>query len=147
MPLQQMIRLVNRVVDKDGKRIPREIMFNGEVIVIRDTLDLPVGIARIAIHQSMYRVDPVTGHADYKLGALDSATGEPMWGLPHDDLTEAEVTRVELYGRELDPGSRKVESRKIHNPIRRHDPLTQSDPRPNEDGASTGHFGGSLPRV
>lgn len=142
-----MVRLVNRVIDKDGNRVPWEVRIGGEVVKMTDTLDLPIGMARIAVHQSMYRVDPVTGAADYRLGVLDVASGNPLWGLPVDDIGLDQVTRTELYGRELDPASRKVETRRMHNPIRRHDPLAQDTPRPEEDGAHPGHFGGSLPRV
>ena len=143
----EMIRLINRVVDKDGKRIPWEVRIGGEVVKMTHTLDLPVGMARIAVHQSMYMVDPVTGSALYRLGAVDSQTEEPVWGLPCDDLSEETVTRTELYGRELDAASGKVETRRIHNPVRRHDPVNQDSPRPNEDGAGPGHFGGALPKV
>lgn len=107
-----VVRLVNRVVDDKGERVPLEVMLGGEALWIRDFIDMPLGAARIVIHQSMYKIDPVTGSPSYKLGckALD---------VPVDDLPVSETRRTELIERELMPESerKKMKYERIHNPI------------------------------
>lgn len=133
--LGPVVRVVNRVVDSDGKRVPYECMVGGEAFWINDTLDLPRDVARLVIHHSMYRIDPVTSQADYRLGC-------EKLGTPTSDLSVAEVDRVELIDRELLPPNRQnVKTVRIHNPIRRMDPLMSNTPKPNTDGAFPASFG------
>lgn len=107
-----VVRLVNRVVDEKGERVPQEVMLGGEALWIRDFTDMPLGAARIVIHQSMYKIDPVTGAPSYKLGCQ-------ALGVPVDDLPVSETRRTELIERELMPESerKKMKLEKIHNPI------------------------------
>jgi hypothetical protein len=131
------VRLVNRVIDENGKRVPIEFMVGGEAIWLRDNLDVPVGVARIMIHQSMYKIDPVSGLPSYKLGC-------ESLGCEETDLPVSETKRLELVDRDLMPESSrgKMKVEKLHNPInpalsRR----SQSGPRAGDDGAFPGEFG------
>lgn len=133
--LGPVVRVVNRVVDSDGKRIPQEYRVGGEAFMVDDTMDLPVGYARIVIHQSMYRIDPVTHIAEYKLGCS-------KLGITEEPLPVEETQRTELIDRDLLPPNRqKVKTVRIHNPIRRMDPVSANIPRPNGDGAFPAEFG------
>lgn len=130
------VRVINRVVDKAGNRVPYEGMFSGEAIVVRDTIDLPIGVARILIQGSMFKIDPVNGQAQFKLGCTKLDT-------PTTDLTEAEVNRLELLERELLPESvrKKTKTERIHNPI---NPELSRGPRSirmDTDGVQPGEFG------
>lgn len=133
--LGPVVRVVNRVVDEQGQRVPMKCMVGGEAIKIVDTIDLPMGLARIAIQQSMYRIDPVTHAADYKLGC-------EKLGTPVSDLPVSETQRTELIDRELLPPNRQnVKTVRIHNPIRRMDSMMVRVPKPNADGAYPAGFG------
>jgi hypothetical protein len=125
-------------------RVPFEFIYGGEAGWIKDTLSVPKGVARIIIHQSMYRMDPITNLANYRLGCKEL-------DIPTSDIPVEDTRRIELIDREcLTPdrqfGARDRQGRTlkpvtIHNPIRRVDPLTVSNPRPNENGASQGEYG------
>lgn len=133
----QTVRLKNRVIDDKGERVPIEFMVGGEAIWVRDTLDAPIGVARIMIHQSMYKVDPVTGLPSYKLGC-------DRLGCEETDLPVAETKRLELLDRDLMPESARGKMRveKIHNPI--NPALSrrpQAGPGAGNDGAFPGEFG------
>lgn len=133
--LGPVVRVVNRVVDADGKRVPVECMVGGEAFVVTDHVDLPSGLARIAIQQSMYRIDPVTFAADYKLGC-------EKLGAPTSDIPVSETQRAELVDRDLLPPHRQnVKTVRIHNPIRRMDSIMVKAPKPNSDGAFPAGFG------
>jgi hypothetical protein len=130
------VRLVNRIIDEHGQRVPQEYMFSGEAVVIQDVLDVEVGIARILIHQSMYKIDPVDGSSKYKLGCekLETPTG---------DIPVADIDRIELIDRDLLPESqrRKMKYEHLHNPI---NPNMSRGPlaiKGNVDGSQPGEFG------
>lgn len=134
--LGSAVRLVNRVVDEKGEKVPQEYMFSGEAVVVRDTMDVPIGAARILIHQSMYKIDPVSGQASYRLGC-------DRLGVPTDDIPEKDTKRNELFERELLPESvrRKQKTEKIHNPI---NPGLSRGPkaiRSDAEGVQPGEFG------
>lgn len=131
-----VVRLVNRVVDDKGAKVPQEYMIGGEALWVRDTLDIPLGEARILIHQSMYKVDPVSGTPSYRLGC-------PALGCPDDDLPVAEVQRKELIERELLPASerKKMKYEKIHNPINPGMSRGVVPIKGNAEGVQPGEFG------
>lgn len=133
------VRLVNRVRDADGKQVPWEGMVGGEAVWVHDTLDVPLGVARILIHQSMYKVDPANGAASYRLGCA-------KLGAPEDPLTVDEVTRQELFERELlsDAERAKVQTKRIHNPINPAMSRGARVLRGTEEGALPGEFGGRI---
>jgi hypothetical protein len=144
------VTVVNRAVDEDGQPVPYEAHIDGQVIRIDRAVDLPVGIARIIVHHSMYRLDPVTQQAQYRLGVAE-------WGLPTDPLPPEEWQREELVDRaNLGPArqhgakdprtGRRLALMRIVNPIRRHDPLVVSAPKPNQDGVHPGGFGEAFAR-
>jgi hypothetical protein len=144
------VKVVNRQVDEHGQPVPYEAHVGGDVIRILDEAHVPAGVARIIVHHSMYRLDPVTNTGQYKLGV-------PEWGMPVDPLPPSEWQRVELIEREylpplrqigaVDPRTgRRYQPTRIHNPIRRHDPLAVSAPKPNEPGAHPGGFGEAFAR-
>jgi len=132
--LGPLVKVINRVRGADGSLIPYEGVVDGEAIVVRDTLDLPLGVARILIHGSMYRVDPVTLETAYKLGCAEL-------GAPEDPIPVEETQRVELIDRSGLP-EQKMELQRIrnNNRVRRHDPIGVSTPAPNADGALQGSF-------
>lgn len=142
--LGAVVRLVNRVVDEDGARVPQEYMVGGEAFWIRDTLDVPAGVARIVIHQSMYKLDPVSHGAVYKVGCEEL-------GVPTEPIPVAETKRLELLEREYLPPDRQFGAKdrygrtlkpvRMHNPIRRMDPIAINAPRPSENGALPGEYG------
>lgn len=132
-----VVRLVNRVVDENGKRVPIEFMVGGEAIWLRDSLDVPIGVARIMIHQSMYKIDPVTGLPSYRVGCN-------TLGCEETDLPASETKRMELVDRDLMSESERSKMRveKIHNPI--NPALSRrpsAGPRAGDDGAHPGEFG------
>ena len=131
-----VVRLVNRVVNEQGERVPQNVTFGGEALVVRDTLDVPVGAARVIIHQSMYKVDPVSGAPSYRLGCQ-------KLNCPEDDLPVKEAYRTELIERELMTESErgKMKLVKIHNPI---NPGLSRGPgaiRDTAEGSQPGEFG------
>ena len=133
--LGPVVRVVNRVRDAEDKPVVFKAMVGGEAIKIVETLDLPRDIARLVIHQSMFRIDPVTHQATHRLGCK-------ALGVPEDPVSLAEVeSRGELIDRDLLPPHRQdVKRVRIHNPIRRMDPIRINAPRPGENGAFPGEF-------
>lgn len=134
--LGPVVRLVNRVVDENGERVPQNVTFSGEALVVKDTLDVPIGAARVIIHQSMYKVDPVSGTPSYRLGCQ-------KFGLPTDDLPKSEAYRQELIERELMTESerKKMKIVKIHNPINPGLSRGPANIRVADEGAQPGEFG------
>ena len=134
--LGRTVRLVNRVVDESGNKVPMEYMVGGEAVWVRDTLDVPVGAARILIHQSMYKIDPINATPSYKLGCRELEV-DPS------DLPFADTQRLELLERELLPESerRKMKVERIHNPINPGLSRVAKNIRPDEEGALPGEFG------
>ena len=55
-----VVRLVNRVVNEAGERVPQDVTFGGEALTVRDTLDVPLGAARVIMDASRtsQRIDP-----------------------------------------------------------------------------------------
>jgi hypothetical protein len=133
--LGPVVRVVNRVRDADGQPVVFKAMVGGESLKIVETLDLPHDIARLVIHQSMFRIDPVTHQPTHRLGCK-------ALGVPEDPVSLAEVeSRGELIDRDLLPAHRQdVKRVRIHNPIRRMDPLKINAPRPGDNGAYPGEF-------
>lgn len=131
-----VVRLVNRVVEENGERVPQNVTYGGEALVVRDTLDVPVGAARVIIHQTMYKIDPVSGLPSYRLGC--SALGCPV-----DDIPKKDAYRVELIERELMPASeqKKMKLVKIHNPINPGLSRGPASIRQDSEGAQPGEFG------
>lgn len=134
-----VVRLVNRVRDADGKQVPWEGMAGGEALWVVDTLDVPLGVARILIHQSMYKVDPANGSPSYRLGCV-------KLGAPEEPLTVDEVTRIELFDRELmsEDEQKKMVTKRIHNPINPAMSRGARILRPTDEGAMPGEFGGRV---
>jgi len=130
------VKLTNRVIDEDGNRVPYEGTVGGETVWVRDTLDVPIGVARILIHQSMYKIDPVSGTPSYKLGCKDLGTD-------CTDVPVKETRRAELLERELLPDSQKGKTQfvKIHNPINPGMSRALPPTRQGQDGALPGEFG------
>ena len=129
-----VVRLVNRVIGPDGKRVPHEYMVGGVAFWIHEYLDVPVEYAELLIHQSMYKIDPVSNRGDYRLGC-------EKFGVPVTDVPLVETERAELIDRSLlSPLRQKLKPTRFHNPIRRMDPMKQADPRAG-DGAFPGEFG------
>jgi hypothetical protein len=142
--LGAVVRLVNRVVDADGNRVPQEFMVGGVAFWLKDTLDVPIEVARIVIQQSMYKIDPVTYGASYKVGC-------EALGIPIDSIPLEETQRLELIEREYltpdrqfgakDRHGRTLKPVRMHNPIRRKDPLSVGAPHPSDNGALPGEYG------
>ena len=141
------VKIVNRVRNDDGTPVPVEIMVGGEQAWVRDTLELPVGIARIAIHQTMFRLDPVTNQPEYKLGC-------DALGADESPVPVAETQRSELIDRRLLPPDRQLGAKDkfgrtlrtvpIHNPINPRRDAGAVGPRPTEGGVHPGEFGDRL---
>lgn len=130
-----VVRLVNRVRDQEGNPVPVEVFIGGAAMWIKDTLDMPIGMARIAIHQTMFRIDPVTNQAEYKLGCKEL-------NAPEDPVPVEYTKRKELLDRDLlTPEARKKQYVSIYNPINYRVAAPQPGPRPGEDGALPGEFG------
>lgn len=131
-----VVRLVNRVVNEKGERVPQSARIGGEALVVRDTIDLPIGEARVLIHQSMYKIDPVSGEPSYKLGCS-------ALGIPVDEIPEKDTQRVELIERELMPESerKKMKLEKIHNPINPGLSRGITPIRSDQEGSQPGEFG------
>ena len=133
--LGPVVRVVNRVRDSEGKPVVFKAMVGGEAVKIVESLDLPRDIARLVIHQSMFRIDPVTHQPTHRLGCK-------ALGVSEEPVPLAEVeSRNELIDRDLLPPHRQdVKSVRIHNPIRRMDSLTIRAPRPGDNGAYPGEY-------
>lgn len=138
------VELVNRVRDANGKPVPWRGMFGGEQVWIVDRLHVPQGAARILIHQSMYKVEPDTSHAEYRLGC-------EALGVPTDLIPFAETQREELLDRDLLTPDRQLGTKDrggrtltvVKRPYRpsRRDPLTVNNP-----GQDSGAFSGAFER-
>lgn len=131
------VTVINRVVSEDGKRVPYEGMLDGQPFVVVDTMDLPTNLARIIVHNSMFRIDPVTSEPQYRL-AIKS------WNMDVSDVP-VHATEGELVDRSLlpEPRLKSLRSIKIHNPIQRRDPTTLMNPGARADGAFSGGHGES----
>jgi len=127
------VRLINRVTDEKGAKVPQELMVGGEAVWVRDTLDVPVGYARILVHQSMYKLDSSTGIPAYKLGCRE-------FNIPVDDLPLKEIQRDELIDRP-DAQKKKMQLTHIANPINPGQSRGPQQIRPNAEGAQPGEFG------
>lgn len=133
--LGPVVRVVNRVKDPEGHTVPFEARCAGEAFWIHESIDLPLSVARIVVHGSMYKLDPVTAVAEYRLGCADL-------GIPTDALPVQETTRVELVDRSLLPPERqKIQPVKLYNPIRQREAAPVVSLRSNESGVYQGHFG------
>jgi hypothetical protein len=140
----KQVTVVNRVRDDKGQPVPYDAFIGGTVVVIRESERLPEGIARIIVHNSMYKIDPISFEGHYKIGV-------PEWGLPIDPITEAEAHPLELVEREnLTPDrqfgykrqdGKSYRPKRFGNTIRRHDPLALNIPGPRQDGAMPAGFG------
>lgn len=144
--LGKSVRIVNRVVDENGKKVPYEAYVDGDSFKIEDEIMLPSGVARIIVHNSMYAIDPETCYGQYKLGVAE-------WGMDVSDLPTSQVQRLELIEREQLPphrqfgapdhktGLRKYTPYRKSNPVRRHDPVAQTLVHGRKDGATAVGFG------
>lgn len=142
-----LVRVVNRIVGEDGTPVPYEYMFGGEAGWITDHLDLPVGEARTIIHQSMFRLDPVSNQPEYKLGCAELGADEAPIPVAH-------TRRVELVDRSLLPPDRQFGAKDrfgrtlqrvpMHNPITPRRDASPIGPRPTEGGVHPGEFGDRL---
>lgn len=116
--LEPTVVLVNRVVDDDGRPVPHIGMFDGQRVEIVDRLPVPYSVARILIHHSMFRLDPNTNLAEYKLGC-------PEMQLPTDVLKQSEIDqRNELLDRDKMTHGQRVKAVALNNPIRRTTPVS-----------------------
>lgn len=139
MRIEPTVTLVNRLVDEAGELIPQEFMFDGECVWVRDKLTVPVGIARVLVHHSMFKMDAFTNRPQYKLGVEE-------WGLPTTPITPDEIGD-ELVDRESLGWPRQTVKGKVlkkgpplRNVAQRHDALSVNDPR-GGDGAFPGFYG------
>ena len=131
--LGSTVRLINRVTNEKGEKVPQEYMFGGEAVWVRDTLDVPVGIARILVHQSMYKLDSTTGIPAYRLGCRE-------FNIPVDDLPLKEIQRDELIDRP-ESQKKKMKFEHIANPINPGQSRGPQFLRANAEGAQPGEFG------
>jgi hypothetical protein len=133
--LGRQVKVVNRVRKEDGSPVPFEARWGGEAFWIKDSMDLPYDVARTVIHQSMYKIDPVTSLPDYRLGCEELGTATSA-------LTVETVTRVELLERELmSPNLQKIKTVKLHNPIMPRRDAHRPAVRESTDGAQPGMYG------
>lgn len=132
--LGSTVRLVNRVTDEKGEKVPQEYMYGGEAVWVRDTLDVPVGIARILVHQSMYKLDALTGLPQYKLGCRSFES------CPIDPLPVKDLDRVELIDRP-EGAEKKMSIKRINNPINPGQSRGPAPIRASAEGAQPGEFG------
>jgi hypothetical protein len=137
--IEPQVTLVNRLVDRQGKPIPYEFVFDAIGYTLIDKLTVPVGAARIIVHNSMYRVGQ--SGTEYKLGV-------PEWDLPcdpitPDDLSDELIDRAELgYPRQTIKGTVLKKGAPLRNVVKRQDPLSVANPR-DKDGAFPGFYGES----
>jgi len=141
------VRVVNRVRDETGAPVPHDFMFGGEAGRITDYLDLPVGVARVVIHHSMFRMEPVNSVPEYTLGCAELGADE-------SPLAVADTKRSELVDRRLLPPARQFGAKdkfgrtfktvEIYNPINPRRDASPIGPRPTEGGVHPGEFGDRL---
>lgn len=143
MRFDPTVTLVNRLVDDDGQPVPQEFMYDGESVVIVDRTTVPVGAARIIVHHSMFKMDPVTSVPQYKLGV-------PEWDLPCEPICLSEIGDELLdrdavgWPRQTIKGTKLGKGPPLRNVGARHDPIAVNDPR-GGDGAFPGHYGDPKP--
>lgn len=142
-----LVRVVNRIVGEDGQPVPYEYMFGGEAGWITDHVDLPVDEARVVIHNSMFRVDPVSNLPEYKLGC--AALGANEAPIAADQTKRHELIQRELLSPDRQFGAKDRFGRTLkpvpfHNPINPRRDASPIGPRPNEAGALPGEFGERL---
>src|SRR5438552_17924478 len=92
MDFANQVVVVNRVRDEQGNPVPYDAWIGGQVLVIKESVSLPPGIARIIVHNSMYKMDGVSYIGKYKLGVAD-------WGMEMSPITVADAHPVELTER------------------------------------------------
>ena len=137
--IEPTVTLVNRLRDENGDPVTQDFMFDGELVQIIDRLTVPYGIGRILAHHSMKKLDLVTMRgSEYSLGCLE-------FGLPESPITVTDGEVQELVDRNLLPYRKRVESRRLHNPIMRHDPMSVTNIG-EKDGAFPGGFGNTVSR-
>ncbi len=146
MDYAEPVTVVNRVRTADGRPIPYSAYVGGDVIVIQDQVTLPPGLASIAVHGSMYALDP-TRDGDtkkYRLGVAE-------WGLPVDLLLESAVQedierreQEKLHEYDKTRGTHKFVGRRVAQPIRRHDPVQMGTVGPRSDGVAAAGFGDAV---
>ena len=144
MDFANQVVVVNRVKDEQGNTVPYDAWIGGQVLVIKESVSLPPGIARIIVHNSMYKMDGVSYMGKYKLGVAE-------WGMEIGPITVAEAHPLELIEREsltpdrqfgfVNKDGKQLQPVRINNPIRRHDPMVANIPSPNKDGAFPAGFG------
>lgn len=137
--IESQVTLVNRLVDEDGRPIPYTFVFDAQPYELIDKMVVPVGVARIVVHNSMYRT---SGQGmEYKLGV-------PEWDLPCEPLppstfTDELVDRAEIgWPRQTIKGRELKKGPPLRNVIKRQDPVNQANPR-GSDGAFPGYYGES----
>lgn len=138
------VELVNRVRDASGKPVPWRGMFGGDQVWITDRLHVPEGVARILIHQSMYKVEPDTSHAEYRLGC--EVLGVPTEPIPLEDTQRAELLDREMLTPDRQLGTKDARGRElaiVKRPYRpsRRDPIKVDNP-----GLDSGAFSGAFER-
>jgi hypothetical protein len=142
--LGKQVQVVNRVKDEQGNPVPYDAWIDGTVLVIQESAMVPEGVARIIVHSSMYKIDPISYTGQYKLGVKD-------WGMDVTPISKSEASPLELVTREnLTPDrqfgfkredGKQLKPVRINNPIRRHDPIAANTPGPRQDGAYPAGFG------
>lgn len=111
------VKLVNRVVGKNGKPVPQTYTFDGRPVTVSDPIIVPEGVARILIHQSMYTLDVSTNIPQYRLGC-------PEWDLPVTPIIEGSLLeKNELIDRSKMASGAKVKTVHINNPVMRNTPM------------------------
>jgi hypothetical protein len=137
--LEPTVTLVNRLIDNEGNHVPYEFVFDAIPGQVVDRLTVPVGPARIIVHNSMYRMG-VDGQIEYRLGV-------PEWNLPCEPIPPSEfrdelIDRAGLgYPRQTLKGHVLKKGPPLGQP-KRQDPLSVNSPG-GRDGAFPGHYGES----
>lgn len=135
--IEPTVTLVNRLVSDDGQHIPYDFMYDGQPGTVVEKLQLPVGAARIIVHNSMYRYGP--NGIEYRLGV-------PEWEMPCEPIPPSEfrdelIDRAGLgYPRQTIKGTQLGKGPPLKNPVARHDQLTINSPG-GKDGAFPGFYG------
>ena len=133
------VTLINRVRDKAGNIVPYEVMFDGESETIQESLVVPVPIARVLVHNSMFRWDPNGGDPQYRLAVRE-------WGMDESPITTEEIGNELLDRNDPAVGPRMtIKGTKLGfgppiAPPRRRDPISVRDVG-DADGAFPGAFG------
>jgi hypothetical protein len=137
--LEPTVTVVNRLIDDDGNHVPYEFVFDAIPGQVIDQMVMPVGPARIIVHNSMYSTGP-NGN-EYRLGVKE-------WGLPTDPIPPDDLHRDELidraalgYPRQTIKGNKLGKGAPLKQPAR-VDPISTNNPR-GGDGAFPGYYGES----